>query len=1028
MLKFIIETCVHRRAATVFATIVVAVFGVNAYLNTPIEAYPDVTNAQVTVIAQMPGYASEEMERQVTVPLERALNGTPGMTLLRSESLFGLSLVTLIFGDDVDAFKARMVVSQRLTQADLPEGVTPVLAPEATPLGEIYQFTLRSDRHDLYQLRSEMQWNVTRVLRQVEGVADVLPFGGYLKELHVEADPEKLRASGVTIAELEDAINKANLNVGGGFLRHGDQELTIRGIGFIDSAEDIKKIPLKTGAGLSLTVGDVATIKIAATPRRGSVGYGDKREVVEGFVIMRRGENPSRVLDGVHEQVDALNKSILPAGMKIEPFIDRSDLVSHTLSTVHDNLLHGFLLVVAVVWLFLRTAIGSSIVAVVIPLALLVAFIGLYAIGLPANLISMGAIDFGILVDGAVVLVERVTHAIGAERPKSRRELLHLVIASAVDVGRPTFYAMSIIIAALVPVFTLESVEGRIFRPLALTYAFALVGALVFSLTVVPALCAYLFRPHHTSQEPQWLGKLRRTYRAALERTLAHRLRALTAGLVLVVAGVFAVSRVGTEFLPELDEGDFDVVVEMPASIAMTVGQDMLVDIRKRILEFPEVLAVLSEHGRPEDGTDNEGVNMSETYVHLKPKSDWRAGWDKERLVQSMRARLSEIPGVRFNFSSPIKDNVEESVSGVRGKVVLKIFGEDLAKMRATLEEARAALKAVPGITDLDLYRDASTPQLRVKLDRTELAHAGVPVRDAARSIETALSGRVVTQLWEGERPVPVRLQYPKSVRDDQEKIATLPIDTSSGTSVPLKQLAHLEVADGVASIVREGNIRFLALKFNVEGRDMGSVVRDATAAVAAHVKPPDGHYFVWGGEFENQARAVRRLTIVVPIAVLLVLGLLYAAMNSGRSALAILATVPFSLSGGAFALLAAGIPLSVSAVIGFIALLGQVSLMGVLVLSATEARRRAGEPLLTALLDGASERLRAVLMASTLAMLGLLPMAVSTGVGSETQRPFALVVVGGMVTTLFVALFVLPAIYSFITPTALKTPEELDA
>ena len=1028
MLKFIIETCVHRRAATVFATIVIAIFGVNAYLNTPIEAYPDVTNAQVTVIAQMPGYASEEMERQVTVPLERALNGTPGMTLLRSESLFGLSLVTLIFGDDVDAFKARMVVSQRLTQADLPEGVTPVLAPEATPLGEIYQFTLRSDRHDLYQLRSEMQWNVTRVLRQVEGVADVLAFGGYLKELHVEADPEKLRASGVTIAELEDAINKANMNVGGGFLRHGDQELTIRGIGFIDSAEDIKKIPLKSGTSLSLTVGDVASIKIAATPRRGSVGYGDKREVVEGFVIMRRGENPSRVLDGVHEQVDILNKSILPAGMKIEPFIDRTDLVSHTLSTVHDNLLHGFLLVVAVVWLFLRTAIGSSIVAVVIPLALLVAFIGLYAIGLPANLISMGAIDFGILVDGAVVLVERVTHAIGAERPKSRRELLHLVITSAVDVGRPTFYAMSIIIAALVPVFTLESVEGRIFRPLALTYAFALVGALVFSLTVVPALCAYLFRPHHTSPEPQWLDKLRGRYRALLERTLARRLLPLGIGLVLVVAGVFAVSRVGTEFLPELDEGDFDVVVEMPASIAMTVGQDMLVDIRKRILEFPEVLATLSEHGRPEDGTDNEGVNMSETYVHLKPKADWRDGWDKERLVQAMRSRLLEIPGVRFNFSSPIKDNVEESVSGVRGKVVLKIFGEDLGKMRATLEEAKAALKDIPGITDLDLYRDASTPQLRVKLDRTELAHAGVPVRDAARSIETALSGRVVTQFYEGERPVPVRLQYPKSVRDDQEKIATLPIDTSSGTSVPLKQLAHLEVADGVASIVREGNIRFLALKFNVEGRDMGSVVKDATAAVAAHVKPPDGHYFVWGGEFENQARAVRRLEIVVPIAVLLVLGLLYAAMNSGRSALAILATVPFSLSGGAFALFAAGIPLSVSAVIGFIALLGQVSLMGVLVLSATETRRRAGEPLLPALLDGASERLRAVLMASSLAMLGLLPMALSTGVGSETQRPFALVVVGGMITTLLVALFVLPPLYTFITTATLKTPEELDA
>jgi cobalt-zinc-cadmium resistance protein CzcA len=1028
MLKLIIETCVHRRVATVFATAVIAAYGVRAYLATPIEAYPDVTNAQVTVISLYPGYASEEIERQVTVPLERALNGTPGMTLLRSESLFGLSLVTLIFGDDVDAFKARMVVTQRLTQADLPDGVTPVLAPDDTPLGEIYQFRLTSDRHDLYQLRSEMQWNVTRVLRQVEGVADVLPFGGYLKEVHVEVDPDRLRATGVSLADLEEAIKKANVNVGGGFLRHGDQELTIRGIGFVDSAEDLKTVPLKVGDGLSLSVGDVASVTLTATPRRGSVGWNDKREVVEGFVVMRRGENPSRVLDGVHQQVHILNDSILPKGMKIEVFYDRTDLVSHTLSTVHDNLLHGFLLVVAVVWLFLRTAIGSSVVAVVIPLALLVAFIGLSAIGLPANLISMGAIDFGILVDGAVVLVERVTHAIHHDRPDTRKALLELIVRSAVDVGRPTLYAMCIIIAALLPVFTLQSVEGRIFRPLALTYAFALVGALVFSLTAVPALCAVLFRPRRASyDEPRWIDKLRQKYRALLERALSQRAYPLAAGCALVVAGGLAASHVGSEFLPELDEGDFDVLVEMPASIAMDKGQDLLVDIRKKILEFPEVIQTLSEHGRPEDGTDNEGVNMAETYVRLKPKEQWRPGWDKERLVQAMRASLEQIPGIRYNFSQPIKDNVEEAVSGVRGKVVLKIFGEDLKKMRATLEEAKGVLKDVPGVTDLDLYRDASTPQLRIKLDRSALARAGVPVEEAAREIETALSGRVVTQYWEGERPVPVRLIYPKSVRDDEQKIATLPIATPSGASIPLCELAHIEVGDGAASIVREGNTRFLALKFNVEGRDMGSVVQDATAIVRDKVKPPDGHYFAWGGEFENQARAVERLEVVVPVAVLLVLGLLYAAMSSGRSALAILATVPFSLSGGAFALLAAGIPISVSAVIGFIALLGQVSLMGVLMLSAAEARRRAGEPLIQALLNGASERLRAVLMASTLAMLGLLPMAVSTGVGSETQRPFALVVVGGMITTLAVALFVLPALYTLLTPAMLKTSGEID-
>jgi cobalt-zinc-cadmium resistance protein CzcA len=1029
MLNLLLENAVHRRVATLFFTAVVAAFGIRAYLDTAIEAFPDVTNVQVQVIAEMPGYAAEEIEKQVTIPLERALNGTPGMTTLRGESLFGLSLVTLIFDDDVDPFHARIAVAQRLTQAELPDGVTPILAPEATPLGKIYRFRLTSDHHDLYQLRSEMQWNVTRVLKQVQGVADVIPFGGFLKEIHVEADPEKLYAAGQTLGMLEEAIQKANLNVGGGFLRHGDQELTIRGVGYIDSVEDIKKIPLNTKDGSPLTVGNVASIILAPTPRRGSVGWNDHQEVVEGLVLMRRGENPSVVLDGIHKQVENLNQTILPAGMKIEVSHDRSVLVNHTLSTVHENLLHGFVLVVAVVWLFLRSIVGSVVVATVIPLALLVAFIGLHIMGLPANLISMGAIDFGILVDGAVVLVENVIHAIRHEQPADRKALLRLVIRSAEDVGRPTFFAMLIIIAALLPVFTLQSVEGRIFRPLALTYAFALTGALVFSLTTVPALCGFLFKPEHAKlKEPAWIERLRGAYQALLDKSLARRWVPLVLAAGLLLSGGYALTRVGTEFLPELDEGDLAIFVEMPASVAMEKAQEVLMDVHQRLLAFPEALDVHTEHGRPEDGTDNESVNMLKTFVRLRPETEWRPGWEKARLIEAMRESLEEIPGVRFNFSQPIKDSVEEAVSGVRGKVVLKIFGTDLPLMRETLKQAKEVLQGVPGVTDLDLYRDATSPQLRIKLDRAALARVGVPIEDAAKTIETALAGRVVTQYWEGERPVPIRLLLPKPARDDLEKVANLNIATSSGARIPLRQLAKIEIVNGVASIVREGNIRFLALKFNVKGRDMGSVVKEAMAIVGEQVKAPDGHYFVWGGEFENQARATKRLQLVVPIAVLLVLGLLYAAMSSGLSALAILITVPFALTGGAFALLISGIPLSVSAAIGFIALMGQVSLMGLLVLSATEARRRAGEDLMPALIGGAVERLRAVLMASFLALFGLLPMAVSTGVGSETQRPFALVVVGGMLTTLFVALFVLPTIYSLITPKRLLTPEEEDA
>ena len=1028
MLRLLIETCVHRRVAVLFATLVVAAFGLRAYFDTPIEAYPDVTNTQVTVITQLPGNAPEEIERRVTVPLERELNGTPGMTLMRSESLFGLSLITLTFADEVNTFAARTIVLQRAASAVLPPGATPELAPEATPLGEVYQFRLSSDRHDLYQLRAEMEWNVVRVLRQVPGVAQLVPFGGYLKELHVQADAARLFGLGLTLADLEQAIARSNVNVGGGFLRHGEQELTVRGIGFLESAEDIKRIVLKAKDGTPVTVGDVATVVQSYTPRRGAVGVGLEKEGIESFIWMRRGENPSRVLNGIHAKVKELNETILPKGMHIEVFYDRSDLVGKTLNTVHRNLAGGFVLVVGVIWLFLRSIVGSLVVAVVIPLSLLVAFLGLHALGLPANLISMGAIDFGILVDGAVVLVENVIHALRHERPPDRRGVLRLVVRAAVDVGRPTLYAMLIIIAALVPVFTLQSVEGRIFRPLALTYSFALVGALVFALTLVPALCAALFRPRHALlREPAWIERGRAAYRRSLVWTLERRKTVLAASFALLPLGVLTMFSLGTEFLPELDEGDIQLFVEMPPSIALEQGQEILLEVRRRVLAFPEVRKTMSEQGRPEDGTDNESVNMSETFIRLKPVRDWRAGYDKRRLIDEMRASLTEIPGVRYNFSQPMKDNVEEAVSGVRGKVVLKVFGTDLARMRSTLQQAKEVLKPVPGIVDLDLYRDVTTPQLQVRFDRPALARAGVAMEDAQRTLETALAGRVATTTWEGERPVPVRLILPPAVRDDLEKIGAVTVATESGARVPLRDLADLRVAAGLASINREGNSRYLALKFNVEGRDMGSVVNDAIATVTRSVQPPEGQYFVWGGEFENQQRAIARLKLVVPMAVLAVLGLLYAAMNSGRSAAAILLTVPFALTGGAFALLVAGVPLSVSAAIGFIALLGQASLMGLLVLSAAEARRRNGEPLRPALVEGAAERLRAVLMASLLAFVGLLPMAVASGVGSETQRPFALVVVGGMVTTLVIALWLLPTVYSYITPQRLATPEEED-
>jgi cobalt-zinc-cadmium resistance protein CzcA len=1028
MLEYLIEYCVHRRMAALAVTCVVALFGIHAYLETPIEAYPDVTNTQVTVISLMPGYAPEEVERQVTVPLERALNGTPGMQKMRSQSLFGLSLVTLTFKDDVDSFHSRTLITERLSGAELPESVKPVLAPDYTPLGEIYKFIVTSDRHSLYELRSEMEWNVSRVMRQVQGVADVLTFGGYYKEYHVEIDPIRLDSFGLTLDEVNTAIASANRNVGAGFLRHGDQQMVIRSVGYLASVEDIKKIVLKSEGGSPVTLGDIARLVQAYTPRQGTVGLDGAREAVEGIVLLRRGQNPSRVLAAVHEKVAEINARILPTGMKLEPFLDRTELVDKTLHTVYDNLLHGFLLVVGVVWLFLRSLRGSLIVACVIPVSLLVAFIGLYHLGLPANLISMGAIDFGIILDGAVVLVENVIHQAHHQHPKNHREMVHLIVNAAVDVAKPTFFAMLIIIAALIPVFTLEQVEGRIFRPLALTYSFALIGGLVFAMTLVPALCAILIHPKHAMiAEPSFLRRLRERYRRVLTIALRHRSLTMAAAGGLLLAGAVATGALGTEFLPELDEGDVHVFVEMPASISLTKGQDVLLDMRQRLLAFPEVKGILSQQGRSEDGTDNEGVNMSETFVHLKPHEEWRPGLNKEALVDAMRDSLAAIPGVRFNFSQPIKDNVEEAVSGVRGKVVLKIYGNDLEKMRTVLEQAKSHLKTIPGVIDLDLYRESIVPQLQIKLDRSALARQGISIDAAQDTIETGLAGKVVTELWQDERPVPVRAILPYEERYDVEQIGNLLLPTPNGARIPLREVASLPTERGRTSIEREANRRFLALKFNVENRDLGSVVHDAMAAVEGNVQLPEGHFLVWGGEFENQQRAMTKLSIVVPIAVLIVMALLYRALQSAHSALAILLCAPFAMTGGVFVLLAAGIPLSVSATIGFIALLGQVSLMGLLVLSATEERRRNGMSVVDAILNGASDRLRPVLMASMLALLGLLPMALSTSIGSETQRPFAMVIVGGMFTTFFVAMLVLPVIYSFITPKQLLTPEEAD-
>ncbi|GAA0493056.1 CusA/CzcA family heavy metal efflux RND transporter [Pigmentiphaga sp. GD03639] len=1031
-MRSLIALVVHRRLVALTATLIVAIYGVYAFLNTAIEAYPDVTNVQVGVISLAPGLAPEEVERQVTFPLERALNGTPGLVSLRSESYFGLSMITMVFDDKTKSFDARVQVTQRLPSADLPDGVTPEMAPDNTPLGKIFYYRLNSDRHTLAQLRSEQEWTVARVLKQIQGVADVVSMGGFVKEFHIEVDPAKLMAHNLTLDQVVEAVSKSNQNVGGGLLRRGEQSLIIRGIGLLRTPRDIETIVLDVHNNTPVRVKDVARVVQSYTPRQGSVGMNDEDDIVEGIVLLKRDENPSKVLDQVHAKVDDINAHMLPTGMRIEPSYDRSHLVGHTLHTVYHNLLFGATLIVGVLWLFLRSLRGSLIVAVVIPLSLLVAFVGLHFLGMPANLISMGAIDFGIIVDGAVVLTEAIIHKARLRKPASRRDMFELIIEAAMSVAKPTLFAMAIVIAALIPVFSLESIEGRIFRPLAMTYTFALVGALVFALTLVPALCALLLRPKDVvAPEPAVFLRMHHAYSGWIARVLESRRNRRNVFAVAVVAlllALYAGSQLGTEFLPELDEGDAYVLVQMPPSISLEKGQELLRTIRMRLKEVPEAISVTSEQGRPEDGTDNETINVAKVLVRLKERAQWRKGLTKDELVAQMRQSLADIPGVQFNFAQPIRDSVEESTSGARGHVVLKVFGSEIETMRGILQQTKEAVSHIDGVVDLDLYRDAPAPQLHIEFNRDALARYGISMEVADTAVETALAGKVVTTAWEGERSVPVRVRLPYVDRMDEARIREIQVSAPDGTYVPLHALASISFKVGNSSIFREGNARYMALKFNVQGRDMGSVVKEAIAAFKKDVKMPEGYIAQWGGQWENQQRASARLKIVVPLSLLVVFVLLFSALGSARSASIILLTAPFAMIGGIVALHLTGIDLSISAAIGFIALLGQVALAGLLVLSAVENLRREGVALVPALIEGAAERMRSILMVALLGLIGLLPMALSTGVGSETQRPFASVVVGGMAVLPLVALFVLPVLYAWLGPRRMLTAEERDA
>ena len=1011
-MKRLINYALTQPLFIVLGTVLFVLSGVTAFKNLSVEAFPDVTDTQVTIIALYPGRAAEEVEKQVTLPIEVAVSGLPNALRVFSHTQFGLSFTVVTYDDKADVMQARQQVSERLRGIDLPNGVDATIAPNSTPVGEVMRYRLRGDGFSTTEIRSTQDWVVERNLRQVPGVADVVAMGGAIKQYEVQPDLDKLRAYKLTFQNLLDALGRGNANAGGSYVAQGAQQYAIRGIGLLRSVDDIGQIVLSSRGGTPVLIRDVAQIKIGAVPRLGVVGQDNDDDVVTGIVVMRKGENPSEVLKGVKSRIEAMNAKGLPPGMKIEPFYDRTWLMGKTLSTVFRNLVEGALLVSIVLYLFLSNLRASLAVVVVIPLALLATFLGLKIMGVPANLLSLGAMDFGIIVDGAVIVIENILQRLSEKGEGMTTDERRTVIADAAnEVGRPTLFSMLIIIAAHIPIFALQRHEGRIFQPMALSVTTALIGSLIFSLTLVPLLAFWLLRKKVPHGDNFIVATSKRIYTPVLEWAIEHRRTVIVIGMATFALAVLTASRLGSEFLPELNEGTIWMNLRLPASISTEEATRVARKVRQALRTVPEVDTVVSKAGQPEDGTDPKPISMFEAFVGLKPPEMWRAGYSKERLLEEMDKAVSAIPSMEPSFSQPIRDNVLESISQIDGQIVIKVAGDDLAELKKTTEAIEKEIKQVRGVFRAEIDRAGEVPHLLIEIDRARAARAGLNVGDVQDVIEAALAGKVATQLWEGERKFSVAVRLPED-RRSMDSLQAIPIATPDGGYVALGAVSTIRESAGAMDIAREAGRRTMAIGIFIKNRDMGSVVADMQALVDKNIKLPTGQTVAWSGEFENQERAMKRLAVVVPISLLLIFVLLFDAFGSFKRAALILINVPLALVGGFVALWIFSIPLSVSAAIGFIALSGQAVLNGVVMLSVFQQLETAGKTVVEAVREGSLARLRTVLMTALLAALGLLPMALSHDIGSETQRPLAIVVIGGLFTATLLTLLVLPALY----------------
>ena len=990
--------------------------GVIAFQNLPVEAFPDVSDTQVNVIALYPGRAAEEVEKQVTIPVEIALSGLPNTVRLFTHTQYGLMFAMVTFDDKPTDQLARAQILERLRSVDLPAGVQTDVPPPSTAIGEIMRFRLRGDGYTPRELRETQDWVVEKAIRQAGGVADLVTMGGAIKQYEVNPDLARLRDHKVTLSQLFAALQRANGNAGGGAMTQGRQQFLVRSLGSFRTSADIERVVVAEVNGTPVLVRDVARVQIGQFPPQGLVGQDDADDIVNGIVVMRKGENPSKVLGGVQARIDQLNHGGLPPGMTIVPYYDRSWLIQKTLHTVFANLTEGALLVMFVLFLFLQNLRAAAIVAAVIPLSLLATFLGLTLVGIPANLLSLGAMDFGIIVDGAVIVVENIFRRLGElgeDEVKRAENRLKAVLRATVEVGRPTLFSMIIIIAAHLPIFTLQRHEGRIFSPMAWSVTSALVGSLVLALSLVPLLCVLLLRSKVPHDDNRLVRACKRVYQPVLAWAIERpRAVMLVAGLTLAAALGLA-STLGSEFLPELDEGTIWVNATLPPSVSPEEAKQTASRLRSQLRTVPEVVTVVSKVGRPDDGTDPKIFNGFEAFVELKPEAQWRPGMSKAMIVDAMDAACSKLPGIDVSFSQPIRDNVLESISQIDGQIVVKVKGDDLAELGRLANKVVTLARATPGVTRAFIDRDGQLPQLRIDIDRDAAARFGLNIGDIQDAIEIAVAGRQTSELWEGERhfSVVVRLAAPYRTLDALPKLL---VGAPSGAQVPLGQLAQITQTSGAMNIARENGQRVAAVGIFIRDRDMGSVVADLQAVAGRELKLPAGYQVIWSGEFENQQRAMKRLSWVVPLSILVIFLLLFDAFKSLRSALLIIANIPFAMIGGIVALALTGIPLSVSAAIGFIALFGQAVLNGVVMVTYYNQLRDGGMAVRAAVIEGSLTRLRTVLMTALLAMLGLLPMALSHAIGAETQRPLAVVVIGGLVSATLLTLLVLPTLYAW--------------